>query len=54
MRHPRRFSALAVLILLAAAGHALAQVTPAPSFEAALKAAQENNQLLVLDFYSDW
>ncbi len=54
MRLPRRFSALAALALLAAAGNAPAQVTPAPSFEAALKTAQENNQLLVVDFYADW
>ncbi len=52
---PRRIApAILALALLAAAGSALAQVTPAASFDAALKAAQDNDQLVVVDFYADW
>ncbi len=54
MRHTRITLAVMALTLLATAGSALAQATPAPSFEAAMKTAQENDQLLVVDFYTDW
>ncbi len=54
MRHTRTTLAVLTLALLATTGSALAQATPAPSFEAALKAAQDSNQLVIVDFYADW
>ncbi len=54
MRHTRIALAAVALIMLATAGSALAQATPAPSFDAALKTATSNNQLVIVDFYTDW
>lgn len=53
MAKTRSTLALCALVLLAA-GSAQAQVTPAASLDAALQAARENNQLVIVDFYADW
>ncbi len=54
MRSFRITLALTALTILAAAGVAAAQVTPAASFDEALQAARQNDQLVVVDFYTDW
>ncbi|NCQ35726.1 hypothetical protein GW813_11805 [bacterium] len=53
MAKSRPTLALCALVLLVAGG-AQAQVTPAESLDAALTAAQANNQLVIVDFYADW
>ena len=54
MRSPILAGVLTALVLGAAAASFAADAAGPATFDDALKSAQQQNKILVLDFYTDW